>query len=189
MENFERTQVVGRKRMKSKGLADLDAATEDLEVNPMAPSLGTESQGISTTRPRPRLRTSQAAALVSSSAKPSGESPIIRPSFTVATPGQQFGFRMPNPDHHNSQVDSPNFSNPSLPPSSRASSIFSGGSRRTSTVPTSRAPSICSGSGQGPQESFSRRRSSQLQMLALAEAPPRTSRAAVSSVWHISSGT
>lgn len=162
MENLERIQVVGRKRLKSKGLTDLDAATEDLEVNPMAPGSSIDSQWTATSRPRPRLRPDQAAALLQSSSQP-----INRPSFTVAAPGQQFGFRMPNPDHRDSRLGSPYPSNPSLPASSRASSIFSGGGHSTSTVPTSRAPSACSSSGQGSQENF-RRRSSHLQKLALA---------------------
>lgn len=86
----------------------------------------------------------------------------LRPEFTQAKPGQQFGFRIP--DQVGSQakddtqapprarfrgIPSQPASNGSGPPSSQFTSLLSGdSSRKVSTAPTSHAPSICSSTGE-----------------------------------------
>ena len=107
------------------------------------------------------------------------------PTFKLAAPSQQFGFRLPdsalantrNQGAPNQDVDS--VSNLSGPPSSQASSLFS----RGASTPTSCAPSICS-SAQGDQDIIlhTNGRSSHLRRLAIAsqsgiKAPAHISRA------------
>lgn len=178
MQNLERLQVGPGKR-KSRRLTALDDSTKNLEVNPMAPTSSTELQPNSRPRPRPRLKSKQIDSQGAPASRPSSESPPVRPSFTLAAPGQQFGFRMPD-----SQGHSPALSNSSLPHSSHASTVFSGaGVSRTSTAPTSRTPSVCY-SSHSVEEDPSRRRSSHLLKLASQsgiEAPTRVSRAVIPS--------
>lgn len=154
----------------SKREVDLEDATQHEEVNPMAPNSGTtESQPDSRQRSQLRLKAKHKDT-------PQLGSPATkRPSFTVAAPGQQFGFRIPSTDRYDAED-----ADPSSGSSTRPGSVFSGGVPRTSTAPTSRAASVCS-SGLNGQEDTSRRRSSHLQMLALASqsglgAPTRLSR-------------
>lgn len=171
MQNLERIQAVGRPR--SKRQIELDALTIDQEVNPMAPTprINLEPHTI----PCPRPRQSKPKSPQEPSA-PSNETSVVRPTFALAEPGRQFGFKLPgsrfSPEDHSQGV-----TDPSPPPTSRASSTFSRRVSRTSTAPTS--PSICSSTQDG--QGLQRRRSSHLQRLALAsqvglEAPPRKSR-------------
>ncbi|KAG9310022.1 hypothetical protein JVU11DRAFT_10059 [Chiua virens] len=134
------------------------------------------------------LKSKQADLQETLASQPSQESPPVQPSFTLAMPGQQFGFRVPdsNTDHFGSREHFPALSNPSQPHSSCSSSLFSGaGPSHTSTAPTSRTPSICH-SSHGVEEGLSRRRSSHLYKLTLTsqsgiKAPTQISRAVVSS--------
>ena len=84
-----------------------------------------------------------------------------QPEFLQATPGQQFGFRVPYtafqaesntqapPRTRFGGLSSQPSSKGSGPPSSRSPSLFLGGSMGTSsTAATSRAPSICSSKGE-----------------------------------------
>lgn len=181
MQGLEEIQVAGRPRFKR--LVDLDVATEDHEVNPMAPT-NESQQSNSRPRPRPRLKSNHAGdAQQSTQIQPeSSESSLGRPSFALAAPGQQFGFRLPNTDTLGSRQQSGKFSDASLATSSRSASLFGGIVSNASTAPTSRAASVCSSTGQHGEDSFSRRRSSHLQRLAAAsqaglEAPTRISKA------------
>ena len=73
-----------------------------------------------------------------------------QPTFSLAAPGQQFGFRVPGTA---SQTEAPthtrfsgasSHSDSSGPPSSHTSLFLSGSGGGASTAPTSRAPSVCS---------------------------------------------
>ena len=167
-----------------KRLMDLDFATQGEEVNPMAPSYSEQESGSRIVenrpsgKPRPRLRGGPL------SATPSQFAPA-QPIFSLAAPGQQFGFQLPG---SRGQVESSHGSVDSLLSSSRVSTTFSNASR-PSTAPTSRAASICPSSQGDPdvsQQPHAHGFSSRLKKLASAsqsgiEAPARNSR--------VSSGT
>ncbi|KAI5984513.1 hypothetical protein EDD15DRAFT_2375175 [Pisolithus albus] len=186
MKNLERVQTAAAPRPKR--LRDLDAATEGDGVNPMAPSLPPPTPRAipNKSRPKPRLKTKTGGPMAArlDLSPPSN----IQPSFGMAVPNHQFGFRLPAAGEVNSiinrgsqrDVSSPSMS--SGPPSSCASSIFSADASQASTAPTSRASSVCSLS-RGNQENHQRAHghSSLLKRLALAsqsgiEAPHRISR-------------
>ncbi|KAI6000636.1 hypothetical protein EDD15DRAFT_2362122 [Pisolithus albus] len=185
MKNLERVQTAAAPRPKR--LRDLDAATEGDGVNPMAPSPPPPTPRAipNKSRPKPRLKTKTGGPMAArlDLSPPSN----IQPSFGMAAPNHQFGFRLPAAGEVNSiincgsqrDVSSPSMS--SGPPSSCASSIFSADASRASTAPTSRASSVCSLS-RGNQENHQRAHghSSLLKRLALAsqsgiEAPHRIS--------------
>ncbi|KAI5997056.1 hypothetical protein EDD15DRAFT_2194735 [Pisolithus albus] len=186
MKNLERVQTAAAPRPKH--LHDLDAATEGDGVNPMAPSPPPPTPRAipNKSRPKPRLKTKTGGPMAArlDLSPPSN----IQPSFGMAAPNHQFGFRLPAAGEVNSiinrgsqhDVSSPSMS--SGPPSSCASSIFSADASRASTAPTSRASSVCSLS-RGNQENHQRAHghSSLLKRLALAsqsgiEAPHHISR-------------
>ncbi|KAI5982361.1 hypothetical protein EDD15DRAFT_2377861 [Pisolithus albus] len=186
MKNLERVQTAAAPRPKC--LHDLDAATEGDGVNPMAPSPPPPTPRAipNKSRPKPRLKTKTGGPMAArlDLSPPSN----IQPSFGMAAPNHQFGFRLPAAGEVNTiinrgsqhDVSSPSMS--SGPPSSRASSIFSADASWASTAPTSRASSVCSLS-RGNQENHQRAHghSSLLKRLALAsqsgiEAPHRISR-------------
>ncbi|KAI6001481.1 hypothetical protein EDD15DRAFT_2361905 [Pisolithus albus] len=183
MKNLERVQTTAAPRPKH--LRDLDAATEGDGVNPMAPSPPPPTPRAipNKSRPKPRLKTKTGGPMAArlDLSPPSN----IQPSFGMAAPNHQFGFRLPAAGEVNSiinrgsqrDVSSPSMS--SGPPSSCASSIFSADASRASTAPTSRASSVCSLS-RGNQENHQRAHghSSLLKRLALASqsAPHLTQR-------------
>ena len=73
-----------------------------------------------------------------------------QPTFSLAAPGQQFGFRVPGTALQTEVPTRTCFSGASShsdssgPPSSRTSLFSSGSGGGASTAPTSRAPSVCS---------------------------------------------
>ena len=130
MRNLEQLQVTSG-GPKSKRMAKLDAATEDQEVNPMVPGPDPQSLGISMPRPQPRL-----VSKLSEFSVQYGESPAIQPSFSLAAPGQQFSFRLPNTSHFEASEErsmSSSLSHWSTPLSTHASSNFSRCSSHVST--------------------------------------------------------
>ena len=136
MRSIEQAQTGVLRRPKR--LTDLDFATQGEEVNPMAPSYSEQESGSRiienrpSGKPRPRLRGGPL------SATPSQFAPA-QPIFSLAAPGQQFGFQLPG---SRGQVESSHGSVDSLLSSSRVSTTFSNASR-PSTAPTSRVPSVC----------------------------------------------
>ena len=128
-------------------------------------------------RPRPKLR----RGLLSATA--SQITPPAQPIFSLATPGQQFGFKLPESGQvSRGQVESSCGSLNSLMSSSRISTTFTNASH-PSTAPTSCAASICP-SSQGDldvrQQPHAYSFSSHLKKLASAsqsgvEAPARNS--------------
>ena len=182
MRSIEQAQTGVLRRPKR--LTDLDFATQGEEVNPMAPSYSEQESGSRIVenrpsgKPRPRLRGGPL------SATPSQFAPA-QPIFSLAAPGQQFGFQLPG---SRGQVESSHGSVDSLLSSSRVSTTFSNASH-PSTAPTSRAASICPSSQGDPdvsQQPHAHGFSSRLKKLASAsqsgiEAPARNSR--------VSSGT
>ena len=187
MRSIEQAQT-GAPRQPRR-LTDLDSATQGEEVNPMAPSHLEQESGSQTIenphsgRPRPRLRHGPLSAAASQIAPPA-PSPI----FSLATPGQQFSFKLPGTGQVASSQVKSSGSVDSLYSSSRTSTTFSNASR-PSTTPTSRAASICPSSQGDPdvsQQPHAHGFSSRLKKLASAsqsgiEAPARNSR--------VSSGT
>ena len=141
MRSIEQAQTGAPRRPRR--LTDLDSATQGEEVNPMAPSHLEQESGSQTIenphsgRPRPRLRRGPLSAAASQIAPPA-PSPI----FSLATPGQQFGFKLPGTGQVASSQVKSSGSVDSLYSSSRASTTFSNASR-PSTAPTSRVPSVC----------------------------------------------
>ena len=182
MRSIEEVQTGSSRRPKR--LTDLDFATQGEEVNPMAPShLGQEPgsqivENRQSGRPRPRLRHGPLNATASQIA------PSAQPIFSLATPGQQFGFKLPgNCQVSRGQMESNCGSSDSLLSSSRASTTFTNASL-PSTAPTSRAASVCLSSQGDPdvrQQPHAYSFSSHLKKLASAsqssiEAPARNSR-------------
>ena len=88
MKNLERMQTE-----QSKWPSAIDIATQDKEVNPMAPS----SQDTSRSTSCKGRATSNGAEIGASLAhtQPVPLPPPLRPEFTLAAPSQQFGFRLP----------------------------------------------------------------------------------------------
>ena len=132
---------------------DLNSAPQGEEVNPMATShLDQEfgSQPIENRRsgrPQPRLRR------VPANATTSQVSPPAQLTFSLAAPGQHFGFRLPGTGQvSRGQVESSCGSVDSLLSSSHTSTTFSIASR-PSTAPTSRAASVCPSSQGDPDVS------------------------------------
>lgn len=182
MRNLEEMQFASAVP-KSKHVAYLEVATRGQEVNPMAPTSAPQSSeiGASRPRPRPRLKTKYRHTM---STQPSGhDGKSVQPSFALAAPSDQFGFKLPNTSQFESSAHSsgpPGLSSQSVAPSSRASSIFSEGLSHASTPPTSRAASICSSARSGLVD-VSSGHSSHLRLLALGsqsgmEAPAQVSR-------------
>ena len=110
--------------------------------------------------------------------------PPAQPIFSLATPGQQFGFKLPGTGQvSRGQMESSCGSLDSLLSSSHASTTFTNASR-PSTTPTSHVASICPSSQGDPdihQQPHAYSFSSHLKKLALAsqsgiEAPARNSR-------------
>ena len=180
MRSIERAQTSTSRRPRR--LTDLDSATQGEEVNPMAPSyldqeLGSQTENRHSARPQPRLRR------VLPSATASQVIPPAQSAFSLATPGQQFSFRLPGTGQvSRGQVKSSCGSVDSRLSSSRTSTTFSNASC-PSTAPTSYAASICPSSQGDPDVSQQPRAygfSSRLKRLASAsqpgvEAPARTS--------------
>ena len=146
MKQIERIQME-----RSKRPSKIDIAMQGENVNPMAPS----SQAIGE-RGRTKRDSSDEVAISRTPAQSS-----LQPQFLQATPGQQFGFRVPDatswaesdtrapPRARFCGVSSQPSSRGSGPPLSQSTSLFSGGSLGTnSTAATSRAPSICSSTGE-----------------------------------------
>lgn len=172
--------------VRPKRLTNLDAATQGESMNPMAPShIDQEPNGPSgMPRPKPQLITRGNHAPSTTASQP----PSVKPTFSLAVPGQPFRFRLPstgwtvasqpgglNHGDINSLMESSR---------SRTSSVFSGNTSHASTAPTSCSASVCP-SSQGDlgasQQPHTPGLSSHLKMLALAsqcgiEAPACISR-------------
>lgn len=149
MKQFERVQTEGSKRVSR-----IDIATQEEEVNPMAPSFQDVGQSSSRTR-----RDDSDEVGASQPRRPTQSS--LQPEFVRAAPGQQFGFKLPDAvPQTDSDIRAPTrtrlstlSSQPSAkasgPPSSRSTSLFPGGSLGThSTAVTSCPPSACSSTGE-----------------------------------------
>ncbi|KAF8130103.1 hypothetical protein EV363DRAFT_1450562 [Boletus edulis] len=152
MKQFKQKQTERLKRPSK-----IDIATQDEDINPMAPA----SQHIGS---RKKTSASNGAAIGIASRtldepNPQATLQSLRPEFSLATPGQQFGFRLPATASQMESdtrapsrahfpglgVSSQSSSTSSAPPSSRSASLFLGQSLGgTSTAPTSRAPSVSS---------------------------------------------
>ncbi|KAF8837389.1 hypothetical protein BDN67DRAFT_1013903 [Paxillus ammoniavirescens] len=180
MKNLERMQTT---ESRPRRLNAMDVATEEQEVNPMAP---TQPQLPAAPKLRPKPKVIIKSTTVDSSQLPPS------PAFSLVVPGQQFGFRMPptsgsRQSQHGSHRTPDLSSNTSGPPSSHTGSMgFSALSCGTSTAPTSRAPSVSSRGDFDPDKRVNHAsqpvsgHSSHLRMLALAsltsQAPPCASR-------------
>ncbi|KAI6028250.1 hypothetical protein EDC04DRAFT_2899001 [Pisolithus marmoratus] len=173
IRNLECMQTTAAPRPKH--LCDLDAATEGDRVNPMAPSQPPPSPKVISNKSqlKPRLKTKTGGPITarSDSLLPSN----IQPSFSMAVPNQQFGFRLPAVGEVNSNINHGSQHNVSMPlissgpQSSHASSICSADASWASTAPTSWASLVCSLS-RGNQEDHQHvhGHSSHLKRLALA---------------------
>ncbi|KAF8837075.1 hypothetical protein BDN67DRAFT_983505 [Paxillus ammoniavirescens] len=159
----------------------MDVATEEEEVNPMVPA---QPQLPAAPKPRPKPKVIVKSTTVDNSQLPPS------PAFSLAAPGQQFGFRLPftsgsRQSQHGNHRTPDLLSNTSGPPSSHTGSMgFSALSHGTSTAPISRAPSVSSRGDFDPDKRVNHAsqpvsgHSSHLRMLALAsltsQAPPHS---------------
>ncbi|KAF8124295.1 hypothetical protein EV363DRAFT_1454613 [Boletus edulis] len=152
MKQFKQKQTERLKRPSK-----IDIATQDEDINPMAPA----SQHIGSCK---KTSASNGAAIGIASRtldepNPQATLQSLRPEFSLATPGQQFGFRLPATASQMESdtrapscarfpglgVSSQSSSTSSAPPLSHSASLFSGQSLGgTLTAPTSRAPSVSS---------------------------------------------
>ncbi|KAI9569835.1 hypothetical protein HD554DRAFT_2037833 [Boletus coccyginus] len=105
MRNLEEMQFASAVS-KSKHVTYLEVATRGQEVNPMAPTSAPQSSEIdaSRPRPRPRLKTKYRHTM---STQPSGhDGKSVQPSFALAAPSDQFGFKLPNTSQFESSAHS-----------------------------------------------------------------------------------
>ena len=185
---MRRMESIQTASARPRRLTNLDVATQGESMNPMAPSHidpEPKSNDLSgNPRPKPRLIT-RGNHVPSDAAS---QLPSVKPTFSMAVPGQPFGFRLPGTGQ--TVAGQPGRSNRSVTNStlessrSRTSSVFSGNSSQASTAPTSRSASVCplsQGDLGASQQPHTPGLSSHLKMLALAsqcgvEAPARISR-------------
>lgn len=123
----------------------LDVATWGEDVNPMAPS----AQDVSLCKSRGK---SKVVATLTEVHGPPPAPSLSQPVFSMAAPGQQFGFRLPESGPQSqalswncfSAINSATSSQTSMP----SALLFSGRSLSgQSTAPTSSASSVCSSTG------------------------------------------
>ena len=146
MKQFEQQQIE-----HSKWRSRIDIATQGEGINPMAPF----SQDVD--ERRGRVSSSEEVASQNPEPPVTASAPP-HPEFRLATPGQQFGFRLPEaasqPESYTraptrtwffGASSQPSSTGSVLPPSSQSPSVFSGGPLGSnSTAATSRTPSLCS---------------------------------------------